>query len=150
MGQQYLWALENWLENSNKNKPPEYNQELAGEIETWLGEKNPEVRLLTALKGFCATAVCVEATMVKSPLTRMHLVRDMSVLRCGVLLACQLSPQRQRRTWPDTGLKFFLESSNVEIINEMVDMIAAQRAYELLDKGIKAADEMMRTATNIR
>jgi hypothetical protein len=52
MGQQYLWALENWLENSNKNKPPEYNQELAGEIETWLGEKNPEkdrlVRLLVA------------------------------------------------------------------------------------------------------
>lgn len=51
MGQQYLWALENWLE-SKKNKPPEYNQELAGEIETWLGEKNPEkdrlVRLLVA------------------------------------------------------------------------------------------------------
>jgi len=42
MGQQYLWALENWLGDSKKNKPPEYNQELAGEIETWLGENNPE------------------------------------------------------------------------------------------------------------
>jgi len=52
MGQQYLWALENWLENSKKNKPAEYNEQLASEIETWLGEKNPEkdrlVRLLVA------------------------------------------------------------------------------------------------------
>ncbi len=46
--------------------------------------------------------------------------------------------------------QYYLESSNVEIINEMVDMIAAQRAYELLSKGIKAADEMMRTASNIK
>ncbi|OVE77384.1 flagellar basal-body rod protein FlgG [bacterium F16] len=46
--------------------------------------------------------------------------------------------------------QYFLETSNVEIINEMVDMIAAQRAYELLSKGIKSADEMMRTATNIK
>jgi flagellar basal-body rod protein FlgG len=41
-----------------------------------------------------------------------------------------------------------LESSNVEIVQEMVDMIAAQRAYEVNSKAIKAADEMIQTVTN--
>lgn len=49
-----------------------------------------------------------------------------------------------------TVAQYFLESSNVEIINEMVDMIAAQRAYELLSKGIRTADEMLRIANNIK
>jgi flagellar basal-body rod protein FlgG len=37
----------------------------------------------------------------------------------------------------------FLEVSNVSIVNELVDMIAAQRAYELNSRAIKASDEMM-------
>jgi flagellar basal-body rod protein FlgG len=36
-----------------------------------------------------------------------------------------------------------LESSNVEIVQEMTDMIAAQRAYEINAKAITATDEMM-------
>jgi len=36
-----------------------------------------------------------------------------------------------------------LESSNVEIVQEMTDMIAAQRAYEINAKAIQASDEMM-------
>lgn len=46
--------------------------------------------------------------------------------------------------------QYSLESSNVQIINEMVDMIAAQRAYELLSKNIRASDEMLRTVNNMR
>jgi flagellar basal-body rod protein FlgG len=42
-----------------------------------------------------------------------------------------------------------LEGSNVEIVQEMVDMIAAQRAYELNSKAVKAADEMSQTATDM-
>ena len=42
-----------------------------------------------------------------------------------------------------------LEGSNVEIVQEMVDMIAAQRAYELNSKAIRAADEMSQTATEM-
>ena len=42
-----------------------------------------------------------------------------------------------------------LEGSNVEIVQEMVDMISAQRAYELNSKAIKAADEMSQTATDM-
>jgi flagellar basal-body rod protein FlgG len=46
--------------------------------------------------------------------------------------------------------QYFLESSNVDIIREMVDMIASQRAYELNSKSIRTADEMLRMASNLR
>jgi len=44
----------------------------------------------------------------------------------------------------------YLEMSNVDVVEEMVNMIAGQRAYEIASKGIKAADEMMQMANNIR
>ncbi len=44
----------------------------------------------------------------------------------------------------------FLEGSNVEIVNEMVSMIVNQRAYEINSKVIRTADEMLRSATNLR
>lgn len=42
-----------------------------------------------------------------------------------------------------------LEGSNVEIVQEMVDMISAQRAYELNSKAVQAADQMSQTATDL-
>lgn len=44
----------------------------------------------------------------------------------------------------------YLEGSNVQVTDEMVDMIVSQRAYEVNSKVIRTADEMLRTATNIR
>jgi flagellar basal-body rod protein FlgG len=44
----------------------------------------------------------------------------------------------------------FLEMSNVKVVEEMVDMISAQRAYEINAKSIQAADEMLQTANNLR
>jgi flagellar basal-body rod protein FlgG len=44
----------------------------------------------------------------------------------------------------------FLEMSNVDVVGEMVNMIAGQRAYEISSKSIKAADEMMQMANNIK
>lgn len=43
-----------------------------------------------------------------------------------------------------------LESSNVNMVNEMMKMISAQRAYELLAKTVKVSDEMMKIANNMR
>lgn len=37
-----------------------------------------------------------------------------------------------------------LEGSNVQVVEEMVDMIATQRAYEMSAKMVSAADEMLR------
>lgn len=42
-----------------------------------------------------------------------------------------------------------LEGSNVEIVQEMVDMISAQRAYELNSKAVKTAEDMSDTATQM-
>lgn len=44
----------------------------------------------------------------------------------------------------------FLETSNVNVVEEMVNMIIAQRAYEINAKAVKAAEEMLTTATNLK
>ncbi|MFO0733842.1 MAG: flagellar basal-body rod protein FlgG [Nitrospiraceae bacterium] len=44
----------------------------------------------------------------------------------------------------------FLESSNVNLAEEMVNMIIAQRSYEINSKTIQASDEMMQVANNLR
>lgn len=44
----------------------------------------------------------------------------------------------------------YLEGSNVQVTEEMISMIVAQRAYEINSKVIRTVDEMLRTATNIR
>lgn len=44
----------------------------------------------------------------------------------------------------------YLESSNVDVANELIDMIQAQRVYELNSKVIQAADEALQVAVNLR
>lgn len=44
----------------------------------------------------------------------------------------------------------FLEGSNVQIVEEMVRMIMAQRAYEINSKGVMTADEMLSTLNGIK
>lgn len=44
----------------------------------------------------------------------------------------------------------FLEGSNVEMVEEMVRLIIAQRAYEMNSKVIVAADEMAQATNNLR
>jgi flagellar basal-body rod protein FlgG len=43
-----------------------------------------------------------------------------------------------------------LEMSNVSVVDEMVNMITAQRAYEINSKSIQAADEMLQMANNLK
>ncbi len=43
----------------------------------------------------------------------------------------------------------FLEKSNVSVVDEMVNMIVAQRAYEVNSKSIQTSDNMLQTAVNI-
>ena len=44
----------------------------------------------------------------------------------------------------------FLESANVKAVEEMIDMISTQRAYELNSKVIQTADQMLQRLTNLR
>ncbi|MCF8024788.1 MAG: flagellar basal-body rod protein FlgG [Desulfobacteraceae bacterium] len=43
----------------------------------------------------------------------------------------------------------FLENSNVSIMQEMIDMIAGQRAYEINSKAVKASDEILQQTTRL-
>lgn len=44
----------------------------------------------------------------------------------------------------------FLESSNVDVVEEMISMITAQRAYEINSKTVKTVEEMMTMANNLK
>jgi flagellar basal-body rod protein FlgG len=44
----------------------------------------------------------------------------------------------------------FRESSNVQMVEEMVNMIVAQRAYEISSKAITTSDEMLQTANGLK
>lgn len=44
----------------------------------------------------------------------------------------------------------YLEGSNVQTVDEMVNLIVAQRAYEMNSKAITASDEMLQQANNLK
>jgi flagellar basal-body rod protein FlgG len=44
----------------------------------------------------------------------------------------------------------YLELSNVKVVEEMVNLIMAQRAYEVNSKAVQAADEMMQQSNNLK
>lgn len=44
----------------------------------------------------------------------------------------------------------FLENSNVQVVEEILNLIIAQRAYEASSKVIQTSDEMLQTANNVR
>ncbi len=44
----------------------------------------------------------------------------------------------------------YLEASNVQVVDEVVNLIVAQRAYEMNSKAIQASDEMLQQANNLR
>jgi flagellar basal-body rod protein FlgG len=49
-----------------------------------------------------------------------------------------------------TVLQGYAEQSNVSVVNEFINMITSQRAYEANSKVVKAADEMYQQANNLR
>ncbi|HLV32945.1 MAG TPA: flagellar basal-body rod protein FlgG [Chitinispirillaceae bacterium] len=44
----------------------------------------------------------------------------------------------------------YTESSNVQIVDEMVNMISAQRAFEIISKSIQVSEEMLQVANNLK
>lgn len=47
-------------------------------------------------------------------------------------------------------LQGYLEASNVKVVDEMVKMITAQRAYEISSKAIQTSDEMLQLISNLK
>jgi len=50
----------------------------------------------------------------------------------------------------NTLIQRYLETSNVQVVEEMVKLIVAQRAYELNSKAIQTSDEMISIANNLK
>ena len=44
----------------------------------------------------------------------------------------------------------FIEMSNVEVVDEMVNMIVGQRAYEMNSKSIQTSDSMLQIAVQLK
>lgn len=62
-------------------------------------------------------------------------------------------PPRESRAGTEGGPKVrfgMLEQSNVTIVDAMMQILSAQRAYEANAKGVQAADEMLRIANNLQ
>ena len=49
-----------------------------------------------------------------------------------------------------TVLQGFLEKSNVDVVKEMINLIVAQRAYEINSKAVKTADEILAMTNNLK
>ena len=49
-----------------------------------------------------------------------------------------------------TVLQGFVETSNVNVVSEITDLITAQRAYEMNSRVITTSDQMLSTLTNLR
>jgi flagellar basal-body rod protein FlgG len=49
-----------------------------------------------------------------------------------------------------TLLQGYTEASNVQVVDEMVNMISAQRAYEIVAKAITVSDQMMQTTNSMK
>ncbi|MGI6405902.1 MAG: flagellar basal-body rod protein FlgG [Syntrophaceticus sp.] len=56
----------------------------------------------------------------------------------------------QAGTADSTVEQYYLESANVQVVDEIINLITAQRAYELNSKAVQAADEMLGIANNLR
>jgi flagellar basal-body rod protein FlgG len=73
----------------------------------------------------------------------------------GALFEATPEAGKARELTPDAHdgpkLRFgMLEESNVTIIDAMMQILTAQRAYEANAKGVQAADEMLRIANNLQ
>jgi len=47
-------------------------------------------------------------------------------------------------------LQGYLETANVDVVKEMVDLIAAQRAYEINSKMVSTSEDMLQIANNLK
>lgn len=77
----------------------------------------------------------------------------MSAVGANLMRPSEASGQPTTGTPGSNGLgtlkQGFIERSNVQIVNELVNLIVAQRAYEVNSRAIQASDQMLSTATNL-
>jgi flagellar basal-body rod protein FlgG len=58
--------------------------------------------------------------------------------------------QQPRHTSTLPVMQGFVETSNVNVVTEITNLITAQRAYEMNSRVITTSDDMLSTLTNLR
>ena len=61
-----------------------------------------------------------------------------------------INEANNNRVTPSRVVQGYLEGSNVQVADEMVNLIVAQRAYEMNSKAITTSDEMLRQANELK
>lgn len=75
---------------------------------------------------------------------------DSSLLSVTEASGAAMNEATNQQLGKSTIVQGYLEGSNVQVVDEMVNMIVAQRAYEMNSKVITTTDEMMSQANNLR
>jgi flagellar basal-body rod protein FlgG len=103
------------------------------------------------------TAIVDGETVEKGDLSLVMFLNPEGLRAIGhnLYLATESSGGAQTGVTPgESGSGFlaqrYLENSNVNAAQEMVNMIVTQRAYEATSKAIRASDDMMNTANQLR
>ena len=73
-----------------------------------------------------------------------------SKLRATAASGNPMSEAQNANLSPSKVHQNYLEGSNVQVADEMVNLIIAQRAYELNSKAITTSDSMLETANNLK
>eukprot|EP00752_Nemacystus_decipiens_P000614 g614.t1 len=103
--------------------------------------------------------VSIEGQVAQQNLGQLELARfpnEAGLLAVGdnLLLETPASGAPQTATAGTEGYgsiqQGFLETSNVNVVEEITNLITAQRAYEMNSKVIETSDQMMATMSNIR
>ena len=81
-----------------------------------------------------------------SGLTKM----DSSLFAVSDASGAAINEARATNIQKSSVVQGYLEGSNVQVADEMVNLIVAQRAYEMNSKAITASDEMLQQANNLR
>ena len=76
--------------------------------------------------------------------------RGKNVGDCTVRAISKATGKEWGETYLAMAVQGYLEGSNVQVATEMVNLIVAQRAYEMNSKAITTTDEMMQTANNLK
>jgi len=73
-----------------------------------------------------------------------------SSYRATAASGAPLSEAKDKNVQRSKIVQGYLEGSNVAVATEMVNLIVAQRAYEMNSKAITTTDDMMQTANNLK
>jgi coatomer protein complex subunit alpha (xenin) len=115
-------------------------------------------RVLAIIKTarLCGQAVIAYLQKAGYPEIALFFVEDEGVrfnlaLECGNLDIAQKAARAlgSEAAWVRLAAEA-LRLGNVKVVEEMVNMIIAQRAYEVNTKAISAADEMMQQSNNLK